>query len=350
MASILPVKGRWRALVRRKGFPTQCQTFDTESQAKRWARQVEADIDAGITPQRVDAGGVTVAEFIRTYRELRSRSRPISALSSEHYMLRRLQEHLGEHIAVRLQVDDLVGYARLRVNDDEVAPSTVNEEISKLGTVLRYASHSLRVVVPDVVKSARPVLDHLGLIGAANKRERRPQEDELTRVLTQLREKRGQVYADAVEFAAHSAMRRSEVCAALRSDVDRAKRLLLIRDRKHPRQKKGNDQWIPLLGRAWEIVQAALDRADDEPRIFPIQPGAFSKYFRWACRDEHIIDLRLHDLRHESTSALFEMGLAIPEVAMVTGHKDWKQLKRYTNLRPESLHDVVAAKQGKPQT
>jgi len=81
MASILPVKGRWRALVRRKGFPTQCQTFDTESQAKRWARQVEADIDAGITPQRVDAGGVTVAEFIRTYRELRSRSRPISALS-----------------------------------------------------------------------------------------------------------------------------------------------------------------------------------------------------------------------------------------------------------------------------
>jgi len=26
----------------------------------------------------------------------------------------------------------------------------------------------------------------------------------------------------------------------------------------------------------------------------------------------------------------------------VTGHKDWKMLRRYTHLRPESLHDLVA--------
>jgi hypothetical protein len=38
---------------------------------------------------------------------------------------------------------------------------------------------------------------------------------------------------------------------------------------------------------------------------------------------------------------LFEAGFRIEQVALVTGHKDWKMLKRYTNLRPEGLHDAA---------
>ena len=42
-------------------------------------------------------------------------------------------------------------------------------------------------------------------------------------------------------------------------------------------------------------------------------------------------------LRHEATSRLFEAGFDIPEVSLVTGHKDWKMLRRYLNLRPHQL-------------
>jgi site-specific recombinase XerD len=51
-----------------------------------------------------------------------------------------------------------------------------------------------------------------------------------------------------------------------------------------------------------------------------------------------IIDLHFHDLRHEGTSKLFEEGYQIQQVALVTGHKDWRHLRRYTNLKPEDLH------------
>jgi site-specific recombinase XerD len=51
----------------------------------------------------------------------------------------------------------------------------------------------------------------------------------------------------------------------------------------------------------------------------------------------NIIDLRFNDMRHEGISRLFEKGWQIPEVAMISGHKDWRMLKRYTNLRPENL-------------
>ena len=52
-----------------------------------------------------------------------------------------------------------------------------------------------------------------------------------------------------------------------------------------------------------------------------------------------IEDLHLHDIRHEGISRLFEAGLDIPRVAMISGHKSWTTLKRYTHLKPA---DVVS--------
>ena len=41
--------------------------------------------------------------------------------------------------------------------------------------------------------------------------------------------------------------------------------------------------------------------------------------------------------RHDGISRLFEIGFAIQEVALISGHKDWKMLRRYTHLRPQIL-------------
>jgi len=39
----------------------------------------------------------------------------------------------------------------------------------------------------------------------------------------------------------------------------------------------------------------------------------------------------------QSISRFFEMGLSIPEVALISGHKDPRLLFRYTHLDPEHL-------------
>lgn len=65
--------------------------------------------------------------------------------------------------------------------------------------------------------------------------------------------------------------------------------------------------------------------------------------FTRACKDLGIVDLHLHDLRHEGTSRLFETGFQIPQAALVTGHRDWKMLRRYIHLRPECFHLAAAA-------
>ena len=338
MASIVKVRQKWRVLIRRKGYPVYCKTFAVKAKADAWARQVEGDIDRGNAPtvSAVVGRKLLVRDVIEAYRDLRNSSRPISDSSTEHYTLNHLADGLGERDVMALNAQDLVGYCTMR-RDEGAGPYTCNMDISKLGTAMRYAGMALKVTLPDVVTSARPLLNHLGLIGGGGKRERRPTEDELVTLTAWLAKERGELYAEVVRFAVATAMRRGEIVKLLWSDVDRDKRLVMVRDRKDPRKKAGNDQWVPLLPSSWAVLER-LARSDDELRIFPVHEQTLSKYFLEACRALGIPDLHLHDLRHEGTSRLFEDGYEIQQVALVTGHKDWRHLRRYTNLKPEDLH------------
>ena len=83
----------------------------------------------------------------------------------------------------------------------------------------------------------------------------------------------------------------------------------------------------------WGIVGGL----DSSKFVFPISANCLR--LAWErCRDKsHIKGLRFHDLRHEAVSRFFEMGLSVPEVALISGHKDVRQLFRYTHLKPENL-------------
>lgn len=330
MASVTKVNGKWRALIRRKGHKAQCRTFATKARADLWAREREAELDSGAIGSNL--GDLTIAKVIKAYMKLRQESRPISDSSNEHYMLKALERGLGEHRVATMVPQQLVDYATMR-REEGAGPYTINMDVSKLGTVMRYGGAVLGLALPDVVGAARPLLTHLRLIGGGGKRERRPTEDELLRVLAHLHAQRGLVYAEAVAFAACSAMRRGEVCALQHAAIDPVTRIVAV-ERKHPRRGKVLER-VPLLGEAWEIVQR--QPASDDGRVFPIEAGTLSKYFTEACRALAIPDLHLHDMRHEGTSRLFEAGYQIHEAALVTGHKDWRNLKRYTNLKPEDL-------------
>ena len=342
MASIIQHRGKWRAQVRRKGYPVYTKTFATKAAAERWARALEAEIDAGVLPSAtaVAGRGYTVAEMIADYRKLRDASRPVLDVTTEHYNLLRLAQMLGDIEVARLKPDDLLGYAQRRA-DAGAGPYTINMEVGKLGTVMRLVAAHRRMTLPDVVQQARPLLAHLKLIGGGGKRERRPTEDELDRIIAWMeRRERGAMYADIVRFAVGTAMRRGEITRIRWGDLDDQRRLVLVRDRKDPRRKAGNDQWVPLLadtdyGDMWALVQRQ-PRVDE--RIFPAGEAMVSKLFTRACQELCIPDLHFHDLRHHAISRLFERGYRIEQVALVSGHKSWQHLKRYTNLRPEDLH------------
>lgn len=335
----------WRVQVRRKGHKPITRTFPTRREAEAFGRRVEADVDAGRAP--AIAAGVTVRDALDAYRELRDASpRPIRLQSNEHYMLRHLEDALGEEAVEGLTPKRLAAWARTR-RDEGAGGYTVGMELSKLGTALKFASVSLHRVLPDVVAAARPMLTHLQLVGPGAERDRRLVGDEQARLLAAA----PPWLADVIRFALATAMRRGEIARIAWADVDEARRLVTIRDRKDPRRKAGNDQAIPLLAVGGIDAWAVLERQPRAgPLIFPHSPELISDTFRLVCGIAGIADLHFHDLRHEATSRLFEAGYAIEQVALVTGHKNWTVLRRYTQLRPKSLHRIAPDPGTRPGT
>ena len=84
-------------------------------------------------------------------------------------------------------------------------------------------------------------------------------------------------------------------------------------------------------------VLAGQRKRNDTPSPFPVTPNGFRLAWDRLRSRAGLSDLRFHDLRHEAISRFFELGLNIPEVAVISGHKDPRVLFRYTHLRAEEL-------------
>ena len=349
MATLQNRNGRWRAMVRRKGHADQTRTFPTKTAAKTWADRVEremADLEArGGSP----GDEITIAELIAWRTEALSSVKAISKTQAGN--MTRLQEGLGHIAARRLVAGDVIEHARRRITGNHMmangviipacAPATMNVELGYLSELLKLAAPLKGVkLAVDPVAEARPALRLLGLVGKSKRRDRRPSDIELQRLREYFAHSawRSKIpMVDIIDFAILSAKREGEITRLLWSDVDAGTRTALLRDAKHPRKKAGNHKRFPLLGEAWSIVDRQ-PRMASEDRIFPYNSKSIGTAFTRACIRLAIDDLCFHDLRHEATSRLFEQGYDIPEVAAVTLHESWNELKRYTQLRPESLH------------
>jgi integrase len=341
--------GHWQAQVRRKGRAVS-ETFIRWDHAHEWAIRVEGEIDRGKSPVAARTqGGVTVGELIDLHiADMTSVGRPPGR--SKSATLEMLRKELGMIKAVDMDRERLVKFGRKRANAG-AGPVTVGMDIGAIKLVVSHAAavHGMEVSA-ESVDLARIALRRLGLIGKANERDRRPTEDELEKLFSHFDSKPRLIpMSRIIKFAIATAMRQEEICRVTWSDFNSRTKMLMIRDRKDPREKKGNDQNIPLLAISGYDAVALIEeqraiRGNADDRIFPYVHKSAGTAFTRACQDLKIDDLHFHDLRHEGTSRLFEAGFAIPQVSLVTGHKDWKMLRRYTHLRPETLHAFAANK------
>lgn len=314
--------------MRLKGHPSASRSFHGKAAAEQWARATEDALRAG---KGIPAGAVTLADLIDRYAKEMARFKPLSATKRGN--LRRWEESLGERDVSTLTGQDVLDHVAGR----GISPATMAMEVGFLAEVLAAGRSLWNLTIPDVIAATRPTLRRAGAIGKPEERERRPTPEELQALADYYRFNFGKVpMRDLIPFAIETAMRIGEI-TSLRWDDYRPgdKPTILIRERKDPTNKANNNQWVPLLGEAAAII----DRQERKgPLIFPYKPDSMGASFRRACQRLQIEDLHLHDLRHEGVSRLFEQGYTIEQVAIVSGHRDWKSLKRYTNLRPDSLH------------
>lgn len=338
--------GKWRVQVRRAGI-YRAATFETKREARDWSGQVETQAHhiaaSGFAPP---PKGATLADLIDKYNET-SVKLPGKTKAATLAMLKR---DLGKVKLSALSAVVLRDFIDRRL-DAGAGGVTIGADLSFLSAVLTWGRHARRIDIPErLALEARSSLKHRGLNTRGREREREPTAEELARLYAHWQASPRQIIDMPLvcKFALASGMRLSEICRIEAKDVDTEALTVIIRDRKDPRNKAGNDQTVPLLPDAWAIVKPLLAEADGG-LLFPFRPASVSTAFTRACKDVEpsIEDLHFHDMRHLATAQLFRMGLDIPRVALMTGHKTWAMLRRYTNIKPADVHAAVAAKVGK---
>ena len=336
--------GSWRVQVRRKGKYVN-ETFLRRKDAEEWALEVERRIDRGEpTVARRSRDAKSFGDLVRLHREdLHEVGKPIGR--SKAASLNSLEGKLGQLRLQELGREKLIQFGKERAREG-AGPVTLAIDLGYIKTILSHAAAVHGVVVSmEAVVLARIALSRLGLVGKGRERDRRPTQDELDRLIAAFEANpRQQIpLGRIVRFAVATAMRQEEICRIEWADFDPETKMLLVRDRKDPRRKSGNNQRIPLLDVCGYDACALINEqrkytGKSFGRIFPYNGRSVGTAFRRQCQDLKIADLHFHDLRHEGTSRLFEAGFSIAQVALVTGHKDWKMLRRYTHLKPEGLH------------
>ena len=343
--SVQRIGERWRAQVKSKGRKSISKTFAAQREAKDWGAKVKAEIE-GQRPALLSAA-LTVGKLLAEYRRMREDvGRPIDPCTNVHYMLAHLDEDLGGEVLQDLTPKRIVEWARAR-QAQGAGGYTVNMELSMLGTAIRHTGAYLQVTLPDVVGLARPLLHYGQLISGGGRRTRKPNDDELSSLLAWLEAERGQDVADAVRVSSIVGLRRGELVRIEWADLDELRKAVLVRQRKHPRRIMAKDEWVPLLGDAWAIVQR---QPRIEGRIFPFSAERLTDSVTAGTRALGIPDLRLHDMRRQANTALRALGFDDDARRAVVGHASKEMNSRYVAIDLEELHaQYETATQGKPQ-
>lgn len=339
MGTIVRRGERFRAVVRIGKHPPQTQTFDRMQDARKWMGEVEVEL----RKRKLSNPRLKVQHLMEAYeRDILPNRRAKMADGHWKRDIPCVKKRFGQMTIVEFAGDGVTTWA-LKMGA-ELSPSSKFNYIGRLWGFFRQCEMHFKTVIPweDMERCVRLLMDN-GEMEYSRRRERRISPSEVERIKQHLPPSHAMPLDRIIDFCIATCMRIGEVTRIRWSDYDAEAGTIIIRDRKHPRKKIGNHKLVPLLGDAVRLLdeQRAYKplrrRKKDVDFIFPNGAQYASVVFHESALKAGVLNCVLHDTRHEGISRLFEQGYHIEEVALVSGHADWKHLARYTHLSPRKL-------------
>jgi integrase len=309
MATLRKRGSKWHVQVRRSG-QSMTRSFTHKADAEAWGRKIERDIDTGDLSDTDRLSRVVLRELLERYSsEVIPKKR--SGVIEQFFVDRFLRHPIAALPLSRLSPIHISQYRdeRLQV----VTGSTVHRELGVLRHVFEVARKDWGIPL-----KSNPV-HGITMPSVGRPRERRVSEAELSSLRLTCSH---QLLWQVITIALETGMRRGEIVNMRWEDIDWEVGTLHI-----PVTKNGHPRTIPLTGKALETLRE-LPRTDEA--VFSMTGNAVRLAWVRLKEKAGVVDLRFHDLRHEAVSRFFEMGLSIPEVALISGHRDPRMLFRYT--------------------
>ena len=324
MGSIRKRNGKFQAQIRRDGVTPISKTFTNKKDAVVWVRGIEARIDTGET-NVLAPKATTLADLLSRYGQEVTPGKK-GCDPEQKRLSRLLRDPVSATPLSKLTSAKLAEFRDKRVNDG-----------------VRAAQYDL-ILIKHCIKIARlewgismsnnPV-DAIRIPNGIKRRERRLRHGEYEALMKAAQSCRNTLIWPMVDFAIETGMRRSEILSLRWENLSEQERIASL-----PDTKNGSKRDVPLTLKAAQVITNLPAHTDN---IFPTSDYAVRHAWDRLVRRAGIEDLRFHDLRHEAVSRFFEMGLRVPEVALISGHKDFRMLARYTHITAENVRNKLDA-------
>ena len=324
MASLRKRNNRWEVRVRRSGQPTQTKTFTLKSDAQQWAREAEIALEKGELLHKPKACHITLEEAAKRY--LEEVAIHHKGVASERYRLWAIADRLGKSKPITtITSKDIARYKVER--QKEVTLASVRRELNLLSSLFETAKNEWGIIaLNNPVTAIKRPSDSVA-------RDRRLTPTEKKQLSSEsLRTGSHQLHL-AILIALNTAMRQGEILKLNWDDIDFGRNQITVRD-----TKNGSNRVIVLSSL---LRGALLNTHQTHETLFTITASGLQQAFRKLTTRLQIHNLCFHDLRHEAISSFFEMGLSVPEVQLMSGHRTLDQLMRYSHASIELIKHKV---------
>ena len=320
MATYRKRNGKWQAIVRHKNIGTTSRSFHTKQAAIKWVVGVEEQLEAG-TFGTLEPTHVTLGKLLKRYSGEVTRGK--RGATTE---LRRLQRLIRDPVS-SLKVSQLTSQAIAAFRDRRLLDGrrTCHYDLILIRHCLKIAMNEWGLML------SANLVDRVKMPPSSPARTRRLEEGEFERLEEAAKQTKNPHIWPIIVFAIETGMRRGEILGLQWEHVDLDRRIAYL-----PLTKNGSSREVPLSTKAAQVLAMQRQR-NDTPSPLPVTSNGFRLAWERLRSRAGLTDLRFHDLRHEAISRFFELGLNIPEVAVISGHKDPRMIFRYTHLRAVDL-------------
>ena len=311
MATIRKRLGKYQVQVRREDKFIS-KTFINKSDALKWSREQEVKIEQGTFTAKKES--ITLAYLLERWEKevlVNLKSFPV-----ERYKVALVSKQLGH-----LHLNNITSSLLVSYRDKRLTTASNQTTKHELSLVRRAMKKAIEWGYIDSV----PFVASPSLKGQARTRRLKSAELELLLKTTD------DYLKHITIFLIETAMRRGELTKLTIKDIDLETGLIVLKD-----TKNGSDRIIPVSKKGLTSLKYLIAEAKTDNLINYNKEWLTEKFIKH-CKSIGIDNFRLHDLRHEGVSALFEKGLNMMEVSCISGHKDLSMLKRYTHINPLTL-------------
>ena len=322
MGSIRKRNGKYQAQVRRSGAPPVSKTFTQKKDALVWVRGLEARIDVGDTSIKTPRT-TTLGELLQRYAEEVTPTK-----KGAKPELRRLRRLINDPVS-NAPLSAVTSHALAKFRDRRLADGVraCQYDLVLIRHCWNIAKKEWGIPLPQ-----NPV-SNIRVPNGIRHRERRLDDGEFEKLQAAALSCQNIYLWPAIQFAIHTAMRRSEILSLTWSDIDKSKRLAKLQD-----TKNGTVRMVPLSNSALLVLET-LPR--DKIQVFATTDYAIRHSWDRLVRRAGIQDLKFHDLRHEAISRFIELGLNVAETSVISGHKDPRMLFKYIHVSTANISSKI---------